>query len=149
MCDCASFQRCSQKFVTTHCRCFEIMMTSSVMFAGQPYGPTFTTGDVIGCCINLVNNTCFYTKNGTHLGQASTPSTALVFIRFWTCVLTIMLSGLGHFVSFTGKVVWYLYMYFLIRISSFTCLHCISGRCIDFYNVIAVMFQESHSVIYR
>jgi hypothetical protein len=34
---------------------------------GQPYGPTFTTGDVIGCGYNLVDRTCFYTKNGTHL----------------------------------------------------------------------------------
>ncbi|XP_016283200.1 ran-binding protein 10 isoform X1 [Monodelphis domestica] len=34
---------------------------------GQPYGPTFTTGDVIGCCVNLINNTCFYTKNGHSL----------------------------------------------------------------------------------
>ncbi|XP_041760361.1 ran-binding protein 9 isoform X1 [Coregonus clupeaformis] len=37
---------------------------------GQPYGPTFTTGDVIGCCVNLINNTCFYTKNGHSLGIA-------------------------------------------------------------------------------
>ncbi|XP_073847976.1 ran-binding protein M isoform X2 [Musca autumnalis] len=37
---------------------------------GQSYGPTFTTGDIIGCCVNFVNNTCFYTKNGTHLGIA-------------------------------------------------------------------------------
>nr|XP_023013810.1 ran-binding protein 9 [Leptinotarsa decemlineata] len=37
---------------------------------GQPYGPTFTTGDVIGCGLNLIDNTCFYTKNGHHLGTA-------------------------------------------------------------------------------
>ncbi|XP_052842539.1 ran-binding proteins 9/10 homolog isoform X2 [Drosophila gunungcola] len=37
---------------------------------GQTYGPTFTTGDVIGCCVNFVNNTCFYTKNGVDLGIA-------------------------------------------------------------------------------
>ncbi|UYV62173.1 RANBP10 [Cordylochernes scorpioides] len=39
---------------------------------GQPYGPTFTTGDVIGCAVNLINNTCFYTKNGHDLGIAFT-----------------------------------------------------------------------------
>lgn len=37
---------------------------------GQPYGPTFTTGDIIGCGVNMVNSTCFYTKNGHHLGTA-------------------------------------------------------------------------------
>lgn len=36
---------------------------------GQPYGPTFTTGDVIGCCVNLIDNSCFYTKNGINLGR--------------------------------------------------------------------------------
>lgn len=39
---------------------------------GQPYGPTFTTGDTIGCCVNLIDNTCFYTKNGVNLGIAFT-----------------------------------------------------------------------------
>ncbi|XP_074644705.1 ran-binding protein 9-like [Tubulanus polymorphus] len=37
---------------------------------GHPYGPTFTTGDVIGCCVNMIDNTCFYTKNGVNLGVA-------------------------------------------------------------------------------
>lgn len=37
---------------------------------GQAYGPTFTTGDVIGCGLNLVDGSCFYTKNGHHLGIA-------------------------------------------------------------------------------
>ncbi|CAL1533620.1 unnamed protein product [Lymnaea stagnalis] len=37
--------------------------------AGQSYGPTFTTGDTIGCCVNLIDHTCFYTKNGVSLGR--------------------------------------------------------------------------------
>jgi len=37
---------------------------------GLPYGPTFSTDDVIGCCLNLISNSCFYTKNGIHIGDA-------------------------------------------------------------------------------
>ncbi|CAG2174333.1 unnamed protein product, partial [Oppiella nova] len=37
---------------------------------GQPYGPTFTTGDIIGCGYNLISGNCFYTKNGLNLGVA-------------------------------------------------------------------------------
>ena len=33
------------------------------------YGPSFTTGDTIGCCFNYINNMIFYTKNGVHLGS--------------------------------------------------------------------------------
>lgn len=39
---------------------------------GQPYGPIFTTGDVIGCGYNIVENNCFFTKNGLNLGIAFT-----------------------------------------------------------------------------
>ncbi|CAG8645137.1 4336_t:CDS:2 [Funneliformis mosseae] len=34
------------------------------------YGPTFMTGDTIGCCLNFRNNTVFYTRNGVNLGIA-------------------------------------------------------------------------------
>ncbi|CAG8641440.1 12595_t:CDS:2 [Rhizophagus irregularis] len=37
---------------------------------GYDYGPLYTTDDTIGCCVNFFNNTCFYTKNGIHLGVA-------------------------------------------------------------------------------
>lgn len=37
---------------------------------GTPYGPTFTTDDVIGCGVNFRTNTAFYTKNGINLGVA-------------------------------------------------------------------------------
>ncbi|KAK2085284.1 hypothetical protein P7K49_036584 [Saguinus oedipus] len=53
---------------------------------GQPYGPTFTTGDVIGCCVNLINGTCFYTKNGHSLG-CSECSSILVMILAWCRLL--------------------------------------------------------------
>lgn len=38
--------------------------------SGTPYGPKYGTGDVIGCCWDLVDNTVFFTKNGKHLGTA-------------------------------------------------------------------------------
>lgn len=37
---------------------------------GKSYGPTFTTNDTIGCCLNFMNMTAFYTKNGVNLGVA-------------------------------------------------------------------------------
>ncbi|KAF0541489.1 SPRY-domain-containing protein [Gigaspora margarita] len=37
---------------------------------GKSYGPLFTTGDTIGCCLNFRYKVAFYTKNGVHLGIA-------------------------------------------------------------------------------
>ncbi|CDO74777.1 hypothetical protein BN946_scf185001.g25 [Trametes cinnabarina] len=36
---------------------------------GSVYGPTFDTGDVIGCGIDFSQNRVFYTKNGSFLGM--------------------------------------------------------------------------------
>ena len=51
---------------------------------GQTYGPTFTTGDVIGCCLNLIENTCFYTKNGFNLGIAFRDLPVFIFFFFFS-----------------------------------------------------------------
>lgn len=37
---------------------------------GESYGPTFTTGDTVGCCVNFRDNTVLYTRNGERLGVA-------------------------------------------------------------------------------
>ncbi|KAI3635225.1 hypothetical protein MIR68_006791 [Amoeboaphelidium protococcarum] len=37
---------------------------------GVPFGPTFTTGDVIGCGVNFHSGEIFYTKNGSLIGVA-------------------------------------------------------------------------------
>lgn len=37
---------------------------------GEPYGPTFTTGDIVGCCLNFGINEVFFTKNGANIGKA-------------------------------------------------------------------------------
>lgn len=36
---------------------------------GKNYGPPFTTDDIIGCGVNLVDREIFYTRNGKNLGQ--------------------------------------------------------------------------------
>jgi len=38
--------------------------------SGKAYGPTFSTGDIVGCGYNFIDNTVFFTKNGFHLGVA-------------------------------------------------------------------------------
>ncbi|KAG6907993.1 hypothetical protein DXG01_006649, partial [Tephrocybe rancida] len=37
---------------------------------GQKYGPTFGTGDVIGCGVDFTTHKAFFTKNGVLIGHA-------------------------------------------------------------------------------
>lgn len=37
---------------------------------GEQYGPSWTQGDVVGCCVDYLNDRIHFTKNGTHLGVA-------------------------------------------------------------------------------
>lgn len=56
---------------------------------GQDYGPTFTTGDVIGCCVSFLDRSCFFTKNGAKLGVAFRNvgrKSAGEFVPLYACV---------------------------------------------------------------
>ena len=37
---------------------------------GRKYGPTFTTGDIVGCGINFMTGCAFFTKNGVFQGKS-------------------------------------------------------------------------------
>jgi len=36
---------------------------------GIRYGPTYETGDTVGCGGDMARKTIFFTKNGVHLGK--------------------------------------------------------------------------------
>ncbi|GAB0137930.1 hypothetical protein EsDP_00006181 [Epichloe bromicola] len=38
---------------------------------GRPFGPTYTTGDVVGCGVNFRDHTAFFTKNGVKIGKST------------------------------------------------------------------------------
>ena len=46
------------------------------------YGPTFATGDIIGCCMNFQERLIFYTKNGQLLDIAFSDMTFSAPERF-------------------------------------------------------------------
>ena len=41
---------------------------------GRPFGPTFTSEDTIGCGLNFLDGTAFFTKNGNFLGESYAPT---------------------------------------------------------------------------
>ena len=43
-------------------------MTFCCQLTGKKYGPTFTNQDVIGCGVNFLTGSAFFTKNGVFQG---------------------------------------------------------------------------------
>ncbi|CAG8774755.1 9836_t:CDS:2, partial [Acaulospora morrowiae] len=35
---------------------------------GRSYGPSYTTGDTVGCCLNFPHKIISFIKNGVHIG---------------------------------------------------------------------------------
>ena len=62
--------------------------------SGIVYGPTFTTGDYVGCCVNFLENSCFYTRNGYNIGKST---------RFEVFIMLDRLSFRYIISRYTGK----------------------------------------------
>ena len=43
-------------------------MTFCCESTGKKYGPTFTTNDIVGCGVNFMKGSAFFTKNGVLQG---------------------------------------------------------------------------------
>ncbi|RCI09311.1 hypothetical protein L249_1555 [Ophiocordyceps polyrhachis-furcata BCC 54312] len=48
---------------------------------GRSYGPTFNTGDIIGCGVNFRENSAFFTKNGVKLSENHRSDTRVCVFR--------------------------------------------------------------------
>lgn len=53
---------------------------------GKQYGPTFSTNDTVGCGINFMDRTAFYTRNGLYLGEAFSDLPVELSVPIYPCV---------------------------------------------------------------
>lgn len=69
VCACMNVSVCLCASLSVHI-CPFFVLTYRVCSSGEQYGPTFSTGDVVGCGWDVRNGLVFFTKNGKHLGTA-------------------------------------------------------------------------------